>query len=149
MVCHKGRSDSLRACQQSTFRKSLHPNFLPVKFYFGQAAIKYGSRFSHALHTLRAWDVPSVTDGKALPRMLRRLQFVDEGDCKILHRDPAFAIRVAEQLITAEAECPGPLARRELGRGRQEGPVEILFRTQDIEELASGLRFPFRGFGAV
>src|SRR6185312_15812041 len=86
----------------------------------------------------------SVTHRETLPRMLRRFQFVDEGDRVILHRNPALAVRIGEQLVGAEAELAGALAGVELGWRRQEGPVEFALAAQNVEEAAAAL-----GFGPI
>lgn len=69
--------------------------------------------------------------------MLRVLQFIDHRDGKILHGNMALATRVNKQAIVAEPEFSGALARCEIGRRRQEGPVECLLVSQRLKKLAS------------
>ena len=75
------------------------------------------------------------------------LQLVDECDRKVLHLDPALALRVHEHLVTTESEFPRALAWREFRRRRQERPVEITSLPQHVEKLVAGGGFGFVGVG--
>ena len=59
--------------------------------------------------------------------MLGPLQLVDHGDGVVLHRYPALALRVHEELISAQAELSGAFALLEVGGRAKKGPIQIRF----------------------
>src|SRR5882672_9423585 len=81
----------------------------------------------------------SVTHGEPHAAVLRLLDLVEQGDRIILVADMALALGVGEQVVLAEPEIAGSLARAEEDRRRQEGPVERLLLLDAGERLASGL----------
>src|SRR6185295_4073073 len=83
----------------------------------------------------------SVTDRETGPNMGRTLDFVGECNCEVLEGNRAFAVGGGQKLVGPEAELSGPLARHEQGRGRQEGPVQLLFLPQQVEKGAALLGF--------
>jgi len=66
--------------------------------------------------------------------MGRTLDFVAEGDRKILKGNPAFAVRAGQKLVGPEAELAGPLAGGEQRRGRQKRPVQLPLLPEQVEE---------------
>src|SRR5574337_33192 len=85
--------------------------------------------------------VASIADGEPLADVFRCLDFVDKRNRVILHRDPALAILADQQPVTAEPEPSGALAGCELGRRRQEGPIEVARAAQHVEKRAPRCRF--------
>ncbi|MGC9155996.1 MAG: hypothetical protein ACP5HZ_10125 [Ferrimicrobium sp.] len=81
-----------------------------------------------------------VPDCEAPLRVRGCFQLVNEGESKILERDLA-SFRTGEERIVADAKFPGALARNEYHGGGDEGPVELLFFAQQVEEGHAGLSF--------
>ena len=81
-----------------------------------------------------AGPAPLVADRETLADMGRTLDFVGQGDREILKGDPAFSVRGGQKLVGSEPELGRPLARDEQGRGRQEGPVQVLLLGKPVEE---------------
>jgi hypothetical protein len=79
----------------------------------------------------------------------RLLQLVDHRDGEILHRNPALAALVFQQLILAEAVFAEPLARREQRAGRDEHPIELLLAAQHLQEFEPGRGLGFATSGKV
>jgi hypothetical protein len=59
--------------------------------------------------------------------MKRSLQFVDHGDGEILHRNPAVAGGIDQELVTANPELSGALTGLHLSGRREKCPFEIRF----------------------
>src|SRR6266550_1419587 len=79
----------------------------------------------------------SVPHGEAPTRMRGLLDLVGHGDRIVFERNAA-ALVVAQELIAAEPEFAGALARHKHRRRRQEGPVELGFLAQQVEERTTG-----------
>src|SRR6476619_883482 len=71
--------------------------------------------------------------------MLRLLDLIEQGDRIILVADMALALGIGEQIVLAEPESAGPLARAEEDRWREEGPVEVPLLLDAGERLAGRL----------
>lgn len=66
-----------------------------------------------------------VADGEALALELGTLQFVDEGDGVVFHRDAAVVLVVGDEVVFAEAEFSGALAGLKECSGAEAGPVDV------------------------
>ena len=87
--------------------------------------------------------VGSVTDRKALARVLRCFHFIQHGDGEVSEGDPAFAVGAKQQVVLAQTELTGALALVKFGRWRQEGPVQVLFFAQCLQVLPTRCSFWF------
>ena len=67
----------------------------------------------------------SVPHGETPTKMKWVLQFVDHRNCKILHRNPAVAGRINQQLVLPESELSGALTWLHLGGWREKRPFKI------------------------
>src|SRR5439155_6058489 len=68
----------------------------------------------------------SVSDAEPRTHVLRPFELVEHRDRVVLEGDEAAALRVDEELVVRGAVFPRPLARRDLRRGAQVGPVQPL-----------------------
>src|SRR5581483_1593913 len=73
-----------------------------------------------------------IADGKALPDMGRTLDLVGHRNREVLERDPALAVRIDQQLVLSQTELAGPVPEIDQCRGRQEGPIEVVFLLQPV-----------------
>src|SRR2546422_11718918 len=74
--------------------------------------------------------------------VLRTLQLVEHRDGVILERDKALSLVVDKELVVGRAIFPCALARRDLRRRTQIGPVQPLgLVAPDVERFASFARF--------
>jgi hypothetical protein len=60
----------------------------------------------------------SVAYGEAPAGVLGRFGFVDDGDCQIFYRNPAFALGVEDRPVAAIAELAGDARRAPSGSTR-------------------------------
>lgn len=88
----------------------------------------------------------SIADRKTLAAMAGSLEFVNDGDGIVFHRDAALAVFVGGQFIATETKYPSALARFEVGTGAEVSPVDI-GREQKCQGFAMrfGNRLPFFG----
>src|SRR5436190_7540456 len=88
------------------------------------------------------WRAPSkrlIRRREALADVLGLLELVEDRDGEVLAADQALALGVLEQVILAEAELAGALARLDRGGGRDRRPVEIGRRLDLLESQRRGL----------
>ncbi len=90
-----------------------------------------------------------IPDGDALAVVLRAFKFVEQRDGVILERNLAYAVRVVEDVIFADAEFSCSLTRRDRHGRSDEHPIEFRFLLEQIIELAraanAGLESLVRG----
>lgn len=90
----------------------------------------------------------SVADREALADVGRLLEFVDGGDRVILPGNVAPLV-AGQKLILAQPELAGALARSNRRRGREVGPIEVLFLPQEVEKFAAFGRLGLVGGGKL
>jgi len=78
----------------------------------------------------------SVAHRETLPKMRRRLEFVDDG-VRIILEGNAAAVLVGAQLVAAKAELAGALGHDEQRRRRQERTFEVVDFAQQVQKLAA------------
>src|SRR5580698_2218359 len=92
-------------------------------------------------------DLLSVPDCESLARVLRLFQLVHECDRKVLRGYAALTVSTNQEFIFTKSELAGAFAGSKEVRRRQEGPIEFLLLTQDIQEFHTRerLRLVFGG----
>ena len=77
----------------------------------------------------------SITHGKAPADMLRLLHLVDHRHRIVLDRDATFSLTIRQQLIRPQSELAGALARKYVGRRREEGPFKARFIPKHVQSF--------------
>ncbi|PAV67320.1 hypothetical protein WR25_20365 [Diploscapter pachys] len=78
--------------------------------------------------------IASIGRGEAGVGMAVVFQFVDHRDRIIGEADPAVPGVVGHQRVTTQPEVAGAGTFENVGRGREEGPVDVAYAAQGIEE---------------
>ena len=90
----------------------------------------------------------SASHREPLPGMRGALDFIDQRNCVILSTRCCCLSRVAQQLILAEPELAGALARDGTSaEGERKRPVEVPLLAQQLEEFPALAGFRFVGGG--
>src|SRR6516162_7554213 len=66
----------------------------------------------------------SVTNGKTLAPVIGLLELIHKRDGVIFHRDAALLLLIGDELVRAQSKLAGTLARLEIGRRSEIGPVD-------------------------
>src|SRR5271154_5116807 len=89
----------------------------------------------------------SVPDRESVARVFRLFQLVHECDRKVFRGYAALTVSTDQEFIFTKSELAGAFAGSKEVRRRQEGPLEFLLPTQDIQEFHARerLRLVFGG----